>query len=94
MHIILYAVRMAPTTTPPSQTTETTPYPHSSPSSTTKYTTPKKYQLKICVFSCSVLQVRGIDCFIHVSPEFITLTIAVTGIVTPTPTNYRYIHSA
>ena len=89
MHIILYAVKMAPTTTPPSQTTETTPSPHSSPSFTTKYTTPKKKSAKD--FSCSVLQVRGIDCFIHVSPEFITLTMAVTGIATPTPTN---IHGA
>ena len=58
-------MRIPPTITPPSQTTEVTPSPRSSPSSTSQGT-----QLKY-----------------HVSPEFITVMIAVTVIVTSTPTN-------
>ena len=56
--IITYAVRTAPTVSPPSQTTETpeiTPSPHSSTSSISQGTQTHKNQLKITFYTSSFM---------------------------------------
>ena len=87
---------MAPTVSPPSQTTgtpEITPSPLSSTSPTSQGTQTHKNQLKVTFFMSEYVAsasvgghcMRGVVFFFHVSPEYITMVTTV--IITVNPTN-------